>query len=199
MPDAAGLELLALEINDAHAGTVIETSHEHGAATLIVDPEHVLEALRWLRDTPGQEYRSLSSLHAADYLPAEPRFAVHYELLNMARVERLHVKALLNDPASPSTGTSSASLPGAPAGGANGWATLSLPALDSCVELYPTAEFQEREAWEFFGIEFLGHPDLRRILLPEDYVGWPQRRDFPIGGEPVLFTHNEVEMPRWYE
>jgi NADH-quinone oxidoreductase subunit C len=182
MPDAAGLELLALEINDAHAGTVIETSHEHGAATLIVDSEHVLEALRWLRETPGQEYRTLSSLHAADYLPAEPRFAVHYELLNMGRVERLHLKALLNDPAADSSNGSD-----------------SLPALDSSVELFPTAEFQEREAWEFFGIEFRGHPDLRRILLPEDYVGWPQRRDFPIGGEPVLFTHNEVEMPRWYE
>ena len=74
-----------------------------------------------------------------------------------------------------------------------------LPEIDSCVELFPTAEFQEREAYDFFGIVFRGHPDLRRILMPEDYVGWPQRRDFPVGGEPVLFTHNEIEMPRWYE
>ena len=74
-----------------------------------------------------------------------------------------------------------------------------LPEIDSCVELFPTADFQEREAYDFFGIVFRGHPDLRRILMPEDYVGWPQRRDFPVGGEPVLFTHNEVERPRWYE
>jgi hypothetical protein len=67
------------------------------------------------------------------------------------------------------------------------------------IELVPTADFQEREAYDFFGIVFRGHPDLRRILMPEDYVGWPQRRDFPVGGEPVLFTHNEIEMPRWYE
>jgi NADH-quinone oxidoreductase subunit C len=70
-------------------------------------------------------------------------------------------------------------------------AAEALPKIDSCVELFPTAEFQEREAFDFFGIVFRGHPDLRRILLPNDYVGWPQRRDFPVGGEPVTFTYNE--------
>jgi NADH-quinone oxidoreductase subunit C len=74
-----------------------------------------------------------------------------------------------------------------------------LPEIDSVVELFPTAEFQEREVYDFFGIVFRGHPDLRRILMPEEYVGWPQRRDFPIGGEAVIFTHNEREVPRWYE
>ena len=174
MPDAPGLELIAQEINDAHAGAVIETSFEHDHATLIVDPEQVLDALRWLRDTPGQEYRFLSSLHAADYLPAEPRFGVHYELLNM-RAGR----------ADPRQGAARG--PGAGNGnGRNG--DEPLPELDSCVELFPTADFQEREVYDFFGIVFRGHPDLRRILMPEDYVGWPQRRDFPVGGEPVLFT-----------
>jgi NADH-quinone oxidoreductase subunit C len=199
MPDAPGLELIAQEINDAHEGTVVETAHEHGTATLIVDSERLLEALRWLRDTPKHEYRFLASLHAADYLPGEPRFGVHYELLNMPRVERVSVKALLADPASPSPATSSASPAGVSGGGSNGVGTLVLPEIDSCVELFPTADYQEREAYDFFGIRFRGHPDLRRILMPEDYVGWPLRRDFPIGGEPVLFTHNEIEMPRWYE
>ena len=63
----------------------------------------------------------------------------------------------------------------------------SIPAWSS----FPTAEFQEREAFDFFGIVFRGHPDMTRILMPEDYVGWPQRRDFPVGGEPVTFTYNE--------
>ena len=67
------------------------------------------------------------------------------------------------------------------------------------MELFPTADFQEREAYDMFGILFRGHPDLRRILMPEEYEGWPQRRDFPMGGEPVLFTHNEPQTPRWYE
>jgi NADH-quinone oxidoreductase subunit C len=184
MPDAPGLELIAQEIEKLREGTVVETSMEHDSATLIVDPEGVIETLRWLRDTEGQGYRFLSSLHAADYLPATPRFAVHYELLCRERMERLRVKALLQDPAA--------------GNGSPNW-DPPLPELDSCVELYPTAEFQEREAYDMFGIKFNGHPDLRRILMPEDYAGWPQRRDFPMGGEPVLFTHNEIETPRWFE
>ncbi len=182
MPDAPGLELIAQEINGAEPGTVTETAFEHGRATLIVDPAKVLTALRWLRDTEDQRYAFMSSLHAADYLPATPRFAVHYELLNRDRVERINVKALVPDPAA----------------GGNG-ASEELPVVPSSVELFPTAEFHEREAYDMFGITFDGHPDLRRLLMPEDYVGWPQRRDFPIGGEPVLFTHNEVDAPRWFE
>jgi NADH-quinone oxidoreductase subunit C len=180
MPDAPGLELIAQEINKGEPGTVTETALEHDRATLVVDSRKVLWALRYLRDEPNQQYRFLSSLHAADYLPAEPRFAVHYELLNMDRVERINVKALLDDPA-------------------KGNGSDALPTLDSCVELFPTANYQEREAYDFFGISFTGHPDLTRILMPDDYVGWPQRRDFPVGGEPVIFTKDEPDNPGWYE
>ena len=176
MPDAPGLELIAQDLTQASPGSVLGTYHEHGQACLIVDPERVLDVLGWLRDTPGQEYRFLASLHGVDYLPAEPRFGVVYELLNMPRVERLRVRAALADP-----------------GGDE------LPEIDSVVELFPTADFQEREVYDFFGIVFRDHPDLRRILMPEDYVGFPQRRDFPMGGEPVLFTFNEKKLPRWYD
>jgi len=168
VPDAPGLELIRGEIEQDHPGAVLDTSFDRGQAALVVDSEQVLDVLRWLRNAPGQGYRFLSSLHVADYLPAEPRFGVHYELLNRDRVERLRVKAMLVDPGED-----------------------ALPEIDSCVELFPTAEFQEREAYDFFGIVFRGHPDMTRILLPDDYVGWPQRRDFPVGGEPVLFTYNE--------
>ncbi|HEX6229231.1 MAG TPA: NADH-quinone oxidoreductase subunit C [Solirubrobacterales bacterium] len=168
MPDAPGLELIRGEIELDHPGAVLDTTFDHGQAALVVDPSQLLAVLRWLREAPGQGYSFLSSLHVADYLPAEPRFGVHYELLNRDRTERLRVKAMLADPGED-----------------------SLPEIDSCVELFPTAEFQEREAYDFFGIVFRGHPDLIRILMPEDYVGWPQRRDFPVGGEPVTFTYNE--------
>jgi NADH-quinone oxidoreductase subunit C len=73
-----------------------------------------------------------------------------------------------------------------------------LPHIASVVDLFPTAEFQEREVYDFFGIVFDGHPDPRRILMPEDYAGHPQRRDFPIGGEPVIFTRDEVTNPGWW-
>ena len=164
MPDAPGLELIRAELNQAHPDAILETSFDRGGATLVAAPAQLLEALGWLHDAPSQQYRFLSSLHAVDYLPAEPRFGVHYELLNRDRVERLRVKAML---------------------------PAESPQIDSCVELFPTANFQEREAYDFFGIQFDGHPDPRRILMPEDYVGFPQRRDFPIGGEPVTFTYSE--------
>lgn len=164
MPDGPGLELLRGEIDVDAPGAVLATSYEKERAALIVDADRILEVLAWLRDTPGQGYRFLSSLHVADYLPAEPRFAVHYELLNRERVERIRVKAML---------------------------ASESPEIASCVDLFPTANFQEREAFDFFGIVFTGHPELTRILLPEDYVGWPQRRDFPVGGEPVTFTYSE--------
>ena len=164
MPDGPGLELLRGEIDVDAPGAVLDTSYDKERATLIVDPHRIVAILTWLRDKPGQGYRFLSSLHVADYLPAEPRFGVHYELLNRERVERIRVKAML------------------PAEG---------PEIDSVTDLFPTANFQEREAFDFFGVVFRGHPELTRILLPEDYVGWPQRRDFPVGGEPVTFTYSE--------
>jgi NADH-quinone oxidoreductase subunit C len=168
VPDAPGLELIRGEIEGDRPGAVLDTGFDRGQAALVVDPAQILDVLTWLREAPGQGYGFLSSLHAADYLPAEPRFGVHYELLNRDRVERIRVKAMLADPGKD-----------------------ALPEIDSCVELFPTAEFQEREVFDFFGIVFRGHPDLTRILMPEDYVGWPQRRDFPMGGEPVTFTYNE--------
>jgi NADH-quinone oxidoreductase subunit C len=206
LPDAPGLELIRGEIERDRPGAVLATSFDRNQPALIVDPEQVLAVLTWLRDEPGQRYTFLSSLHVADYLPAEPRFGVHYELLNRDRVERIRVKAMLADPLgavepaaaagdgapgrSPRTDTLARPQDSAPALPTTD-PDPALPQIDSCVDLFPTANFQEREAFDFFGIVFRGHPDLTRILLPDDYVGWPQRRDFPIGGEPVTFTYNE--------
>ena len=175
MPDAPGLELIAGELRDAHPDCVLGTYHEHGQACLIVDPEQILAVLALAARHAGPGV-PLPRQRPRRRLPAG-RAALRRPLraLNRDRVERIRVRAALRRPR----------------------ARTTLPEIDSCVELFPTAEFQEREVYDFFGIVFRGHPDLRRILLPEVYVGWPQRRDFPIGGEPVIFTHNEHQVPGW--
>jgi NADH-quinone oxidoreductase subunit C len=74
---------------------------------------------------------------------------------------------------------------------------VDAPNVPSVTPDWPTADHQEREVFDMFGVIFDGHPNLRRILMPEDYEGYPQRRDFPVGGEPILFTHNEPRFPRY--
>ena len=173
MPDAAGLELIANALREQVAPeAVVATSYHREQACVEITPAHLLPVLTFLRDDPAQQYNFLASLHGVDYLPEAPRLGVHYELLNMHRVERLRVKLRLE---------------------------IEDPRVASAVGLFPAAEFQEREVYDFFGVVFDGHPDMRRILMPEDYEGFPQRRDFPLGGEPVMFTHNEPESPGWYE
>src|SRR3954466_7773745 len=173
LPDATGLELIAAEVREKVGDeTVVGTRYAHEQATLDVAPPAVRDVVRFLKEDAGESYDKLMSLHGVDYLPDEPRLGVHYELLSMERVERLGVRTRVG---------------------------IDDPVVPSVVDVYPTANFQEREAYDFFGIQFEGHPDLRRILLPEDYAGFPQRRDYPIGGEPVIYTYNEHQIPRWYE
>ena len=173
MPDAPGLELIANEVREkVAADAVVGTAYHREQACLEVAPGRVADVLAYLKTAPDHEYDFLASVHGCDYLPDVPRLGVHYELLNMRRVERLRVKTRVD--------VDDARVP-------------------TVVELFPTAEFQEREVYDMFGVVFDGHPDMRRILMPEDYEGYPQRRDFPLGGEPVLFTHNEPEAPGWYE
>ena len=162
MPDATGLELLAQELRDADDQSVLDTLHFRGKGTIIVNPESVRAVLARLRE---KGFGFLASVHGVDYYPEEPRLGVHYELLDMENVDRVTVKLRLHTEA---------------------------PEVESVTEDWPTADFQEREIYDMFGVIFTGHPDLRRILMPEDYEGYPQRRDFPIGGEPVLFTYNDA-------
>ena len=161
MPDATGLELYAQELRDRHTDSILDTEFHRNRATLVANPEKIRPVLEGLQE---KGYRFLASLHGVDYYPHEPRLGVLYELLDMERVDRISVKARVS---------------------------TEDPRIDSVVELFPGAEFPEREVYDMFGVVFEGHPDLRRILMPEDYEGFPQRRDFPTGGEPVLFTFNE--------
>jgi len=169
VPDATGLELIAQELRERDAESVLDTVYFRDKAALTVAPNAIRETLEWLR-TKG--FNFMASLHGVDYWPEEPRFGVHYEMLDMHEVDRITVKVRV---------------------------PLDAPNVPSVVEAWPTADHQEREVYDMFGVIFDDHPDLRRILMPEDYEGHPQRRDFPLGGEPVLFTHNEPRMPGWWQ
>jgi NADH-quinone oxidoreductase subunit C len=169
VPDATGLELIAHELREHDANAVLSTEFFRDKAALIVRPDAIVEVLAHLR---GKGFSFLASVHGLDYYPEEPRFGVQYELLDMHEVDRMTVKLRV---------------------------PLEHPHVPTVMHQWPTADHQEREIFDMFGVIFDGHPDMRRILMPEDYVGFPQRRDFPLGGEQILFTHNEVSSPGWWQ
>jgi NADH-quinone oxidoreductase subunit C len=123
--------------------------------TVFVDRDELLDALDGLARDEPLSLDALSSVTATDWPGREPRFWVAYELYSTAHRHRLRVKVGLpqDDPTVPSV-----------------------------TSRFPTADWHEREAYDFFGIEFTGHPDLRRILLPEGWEGWPLRKDEELGG-----------------
>ncbi len=156
-----------LELLAAELGdATLETVYFRERATLVVDPAEIRSVLAKLR---AHGFAFLASVHGVDHYPEEPRLGVIYELLDMGRVDRITVKLRV---------------------------PVEDPHVESVTADWPTADHQEREVYDMFGVVFEGHPDLRRILMPEDYEGHPQRRDFPIGGEPVIFTRDEA---KWLE
>lgn len=137
-------------------GAVLATHAERGEATAIVDAPRVLEVLRFLRDDRDSAFDVLMDLCAVDYLGyperSGPRFEVVYHLYSLARGRRLRVRA----------GVEAAD-----------------PEIDSATSLWPAANWMEREVWDLYGIRFRGHPDLRRILLYDEFEGHPLRKDYP--------------------
>jgi NADH-quinone oxidoreductase subunit C len=123
--------------------------------TVFVDRDELLDSLGQLAGDDQLSLDALSSVTATDWPGREPRFWVVYELYSSAHRHRLRVKVGLPD------------------------GDLRVPSVTS---RFPTADWHEREAYDFFGIEFTGHPDLRRILLPEGWEGWPLRKDEELGG-----------------
>ena len=173
---------------------LVETKEAHGETTLVVDPARLVEACTYLRDSEGFDF--LSDISAADYLgwggagvsgfigtpggrdinrpmtqghqalpAAKPkRFAMNYHLLQLAHPpRRLRLQTWLDDQ----------------------------EPVPSVVYVWPTADWHEREAWDMMGIPIEGHPNLRRILLDDDWEGHPLRKDYPIGGEPVRFSDED--------
>jgi NADH-quinone oxidoreductase subunit C len=130
---------------------------------LYVPAESLVEVATFLRDDPELDFAMLAWVSGVDWMPREPRFEVVYGLLSLSRNVRLTLKVRVSE---------------------------ENPRVPTVSGVWPTADWLERETYDFYGIEFTGHPDLRRILLPEDWAGWPLRKDSPLGYEEVAFTHN---------
>ncbi len=130
---------------------VVSTHAQHGDATALVDAARVVEVMRLLRDAPGLDFDMLMDVTAVDYLGSSPRFEVVYHLYSLGGNQRVRIKA---------------GVPEEPA------------EIDSVAELWPSANWMEREVWDMYGIRFRGHPDLRRILLYDEFEGHPLRKDY---------------------
>jgi len=149
------------------ARDVLETSEYRGDLTFRIQPDALLPLALFLRESPDLQYIFLASITGVDYLGRDPRFEVVYHLRSLANQHLVVLKV---------------------------GAEEEDPHVPSLVPLWPTATYQEREAWDMFGIVFDGHPDLQRILLPEDWDGHQQRKDMPLVYEEVQFTFNYDEV-----
>ncbi|MDW8337910.1 MAG: NADH-quinone oxidoreductase subunit C [Thermoleophilia bacterium] len=174
---------------------LVERKEAFDEITLVVDPARIVEACTYLRDEEG--FNCLVDIAAADYLgwgepgvagylgtaegrdlnrpgsqgharvpdPKPKRFSVSYHLLRISKdPARVRVQVWLDDGEE----------------------------VDSVIRVWPSADWFEREAWDMMGIPFRGHPNLVRLLMPEDWEGHPLRKDYPLGGEPVRFSEEEA-------
>ena len=138
-----------------------------GETTVVVKPEMLVAIANYIKTDPDLGYTSLADLAAVDYYPDEPRFAISYIPFALAQTARFRLKVFLES---------------------------DDPQVDSVVGVWRHADWFEREAFDMFGIKFHNHPDLRRILMPADWVGHPQRKDYPLGYEEVQFSFNWREI-----
>jgi NADH-quinone oxidoreductase subunit C len=160
--DATGLAAI---LGEALSGAPIEVAPSIDLhVTLYVQPDHLLAALQTLRDRPDLKFELLSEMTAADFWPREPRFEVIYILVSFEHRMRVRLKVRL---------------PG------------DDPHLPTATGLWPAANWLEREIWDLFGVAFDGHPDPRRLLMPEDWDGFPGRKDYPV----QILKKPESDMP----
>jgi NADH-quinone oxidoreductase subunit C len=163
------LEQVCAGLRERFPEHVSEPEELFGEVSLRVSRDHIAEVCTHLRDEASFEL--LADLSGVDFLgiaPSAERFLIAYHLLSLSLNVRLRLRVFL----------------------AEGDETVP-----SVTGVYPTAEWQEREAYDFFGIVFEGHPDLRRILMPDDWEGHPHRKDYPLGGTKVEFKGATVPPP----
>ena len=152
-------------LQSALPGAVTALSYWVGDWTVIIAADRVLEVTTYLRDAPDCLFDTCSDLTATDWPPRPARFDVVYCLYSVQHRHRVRVKAIVaeNQPIASVTG------------------------------VWPAAGWFEREVFDMFGVTFVGHPDLRRILMPEDWQGYPQRKDYPLEGPGELLMENPLD------
>ncbi len=138
-----------------NAAAVQAVKFDRDELTVWVAKESIRDACAILRDFPECPFNFLADLTCVDWYPSEPRFEVVYHLLSISTKERVRLKARLDG---------------------------SSPAIESVTSVWPAANYYEREVFDLFGVRFSGHPNLERILMPDDWEGHPLRKDYPVEG-----------------
>jgi NADH-quinone oxidoreductase subunit C len=147
-------------------GVTLEAARSVDVATIYVPADRLVDTCRALRDTPSLGFDLLIEVTAVDYLPRAPRYEVVYHLVSIPNRLRLRLKVRVPD------------------GG-------SVPTIQI---VWPAAGWPEREVWDMFGIFIDGHPDLRRLLMPEDWEGHPLRKDYPVQIRKTAQTYEPLEV-----
>jgi len=152
----ANAKVVGERLRTWNAQAVAEIIEYRGEITIVVPKELLRSAANYCKVTPELNFNLLSDVTCVDRFPIEPRFEMNYQLVSIPRRERIRLRTNVS--------------------GQN-------PAVDSLMPVWPGANWLEREVFDLFGIKFEGHTDLRRILLPDGFQGFPLRRDFPTEGQ----------------
>lgn len=161
-------EALVARLREVFGERIVETHHDLGDATAVIPREGALEIFQTLRDQPDLGFAFLIDVTAVDYFGQHPRFAVIYHLYSLAQNHRVRVKIRVPED--------------------EAW-------VHSLVPLWKSANWLERECWDMFGIRFVGHPDPRRILMYEEFVGHPLRKDYPVDKrQPLTPERDPIEV-----
>ena len=143
------------KLQDWDKQAVAEVIEFRGETTAVVPAGQLIRVAEYLVSEPSLRFTFLEDLTAVDRFPLEPRFELNYQLLSIEKALKLRLRV---------------KLPGAD------------PAVESVTGIWPAANWLERECFDLFGIRFQGHPDLRRILMPDEWEGYPLRKDYPVEG-----------------
>jgi NADH-quinone oxidoreductase subunit C len=155
-PANANASVVVEQLRAWNPQAVTQVMEQRGETTIVV-PHHLLVATaQQCKENPALNFNLLSDATCVDRFPIEPRFELNYSLVSLTRRQRLRLRTSVSG---------------------------QQPVVDSLVPVWPGANWMEREIFDLFGVRFAGHPDLRRILLPDEFEGAPLRRDFPTEGK----------------